>query len=492
MTELWKYIKRGALLRLHSLNPNVTTDSDMSAEMKTFWGTWLLKAVQPSLVHGQFAVKKPIPKNNGKTLEWRYLERLPKMLTPLVEGVTPNGQKLVFTNKLFTVLQYGGYVAGTDILAQSTWDPIIAATNEEIAKQAGLTLDTVIREAINIGTSVQYGAANKGARYLLTGSDDRNDTSGDYMTSDFVRQMATRLKVNLADRINGSYVAIIHPYLTEQLTRDPEWLNVKTYSDPSDIYDNEIGKLWGVRFVESTEAKVFHAEDLGASARELHISTTGYAAGTAAETALTIAETLTADEQAALVGRKVIINGNLYTVKSVPSATTIKLTEAVPGPKLSTGYTLTLSANAAAGATSLSVSSTPVASCVGAQIYTAAGDIYTITGYTSSTVTLDHGLVAGLSSSDTVTSVGIAPKAIIYPGEAGADGRDVYSCLFIGKEAYAVSELAGMGLEYIFKPVGAGDDPLNQRWTSGWKSALVAGILREDRIIRAECCVHES
>lgn len=483
---------KGKLLFLHDLNPNVTTDTDMSVEMKTFWGTWLLKAVQPMLVHGQFGVKKPLPKNNGKTIEWRYMERLPKALKPLVEGVTPEGLKLVFSNKLFNIQQYGSYVAGTDMLAQTTWDPIIAETNDEVAKQAGLTLDTVIREALNLGLSVQYGPKNKGARYLLTGDDDPSDTTGDYMTSDLVSQMATRLKVNLADRIDGSYVAIIHPYVTRALTRDPEWINVKTYSDPQDIYDNEVGKLWGVRFVESTEAKIFHAEDLSESARELTVNTTGIAAGTAAGATLTIAETLTSDEQDAMEDRKVIINGNLYTIESALSATTLKIKEAIPGNKLtSAAYTLTLSANAAIGATSLSVSGTPAATAIGTQIYTAAGDIYTITGISSSAVTIDHGLVAALASSDVVTSVGIAPGATIYPGEAGADGRDVYSCLFMGKEAYAVTELAGMGLEYIFKPQGAGDDPLNQRWTSGWKSALVAGILREERIIRAEVCVHE-
>lgn len=38
---------------------------------------------------------------------------------------------------------------------------------------------------------------------------------------------------------------------------DPKWVNVKTYSDPDGIYEGEIGRIEGVRFVETSEAKVF-------------------------------------------------------------------------------------------------------------------------------------------------------------------------------------------------------------------------------------------
>lgn len=34
-------------------------------------------------------------------------------------------------------------------------------------------------------------------------------------------------------------------------------MNVKTYSDPDGIYEGEIGRIEGVRFVETSEAKVF-------------------------------------------------------------------------------------------------------------------------------------------------------------------------------------------------------------------------------------------
>ena len=79
-------------------NTNVTTQTgegqDLSAEMKTYYSNYLIDNAKPELVHDQFAQKHPIPKNGGKTIEFRKYKALQKALTPLTEGVTPNGNKL--------------------------------------------------------------------------------------------------------------------------------------------------------------------------------------------------------------------------------------------------------------------------------------------------------------------------------------------------------------------------------------------------------------
>ena len=74
-----------------------------------------------------------------------------------------------------------------------------------------------------------------------------------------VRKAVRTLKVMNAPRINGGYVGIIHPDVPHDLMSDPLWVNVKTYSDPSGIYEGEIGKIEGVRFVETSEAKIWKA-----------------------------------------------------------------------------------------------------------------------------------------------------------------------------------------------------------------------------------------
>ena len=77
---------------------------------------------------------------------------------------------------------------------------------------------------------------------------------------------------------------------------------------------------------------------------------------------------------------------------------------------------------------------------------------------------------------------------MIYPGEGGAGGRDVYATLILGANAYGVTEITGGGLQHIVKQLGSAGtaDPLNQRATAGWKATKVAERLVEAYMIRIE------
>lgn len=394
-------------LQLHD-NTNVTADGSMTPEMKIYWDTELIDNAVPRLVHDQFGQKRPIPKNNGKTIEFRRVTPFPKALTPLTEGVTPTGRKMEFTALTAEVKQYGDYVEISDVLDLTAVDPVLSVATVQLGDQAGATLDTVTREVLNAGTSVIYGPANKSARYLLTGG---GESDNDYMSVRLVKQAARRLKVNLASKIDGYYVGIIHPDISFDLTDDPAWVDVKTYCEPEDMYEGEIGRLYGVRFVETTEAKIFHAEDLTAAARNLTVK-----AQVTSNATVTVNEAISADEAAALAGRKVIIGSVLAEIASAT-----------------------------------------------------AGE-------------------AGSASLTMKEAISADASAVIYPGEAGAGGRDVYSTIFLGANAYGVTEVEGGGLRHIVKPLGSGGtaDPLDQRSTAGWKGIKTAEILTDAFMVRVE------
>ena len=253
------------MLNLFDGNTNVTTDAGLSDEMKTYYSTYLIRLAEPLLVHDQFGQKHPIPKNGGKQIEFRKYDSLPKALTPLTEGVTPNGQKLTMDTITATVAQYGGYVELSDVLLLTAIDNNLMEATRLIADQASKTLDTVTREVLNGGTNVQYAEGQVSARNALVGG---QESGNHYLTVDCVRKAVRFLKVMNARRINGDFAGIIHPDVAYDLMSDPKWVNVKTYSDPSGIYEGEIGKIEGVRFVETSEAKVFTGE--GASGRDVY------------------------------------------------------------------------------------------------------------------------------------------------------------------------------------------------------------------------------
>lgn len=246
-------------LNLFAGNTNVTTDSGLSDEMKTYYSDYLIDLAEPELVHDQFGQKHPIPKNGGKTIEFRKYSSLPKMTTALTEGVTPNGQKLTVSTVEATVAQYGGFVELSDVLLLTAIDNNLVQATQLLASQAGRTLDTITREVLNGGTVVQR-VNNRGSRTAITSSDK--------LTVDDIKKAVRQLKVMNAPKIDGAYVAIIHPDCAYDLMNDNEWKYPHQYQDTKNIYEGEIGMIAGVRFVETTEAKVW--EGAGASSANVY------------------------------------------------------------------------------------------------------------------------------------------------------------------------------------------------------------------------------
>lgn len=244
-------------------NTNTTTQTgtgqEMSPQMKTFYDKVIIKNAVPNLVHDQFGQKKPIPKNSGKTIEFRRLNPFAKATTPLTEGVTPDGKKLDWATVTATVSQYGDYVTTSDMLDMTAIDNNITEAGRVLGDQAGISLDGVVREILNAGTNVQYGDGSKTSRSAIT------DT--DFMTVAAVKRAVTTLKRMNAKKINGDYVAIIHPDVAYDLMNDTKWEAVATYN-PKNLYAGEIGRLYGVRFVETSEAKIF--EKAGTSSIDVY------------------------------------------------------------------------------------------------------------------------------------------------------------------------------------------------------------------------------
>lgn len=235
----------------------VTTQDSLSAEMKTFYDMTLIDEASANLVHDQFGQKRPIPKGSGKTIEFRKFEPLAKATTPLTEGVTPSGKSLTVTAKTATVEQYGDYIVQSDVLELTSLDNTILEATKLLGKQAGATLDTVTRNILHTGTNVTYcpKVAADGTETAVESRSALDDTC--MLTVDVIQQVVAKLRAQNAPTIDGKYVAIIHPYVAYDIMRDPEWIDAHKYAQPTNLYAGEIGEISGVRFVQTTEAKIY-------------------------------------------------------------------------------------------------------------------------------------------------------------------------------------------------------------------------------------------
>lgn len=243
-------------LQLFANTVQTTLLGDLSPEMKTFYDMTLIDEASANLVHDQFGQKRPIPSGSGKTIEFRKFAPLDKATTPLTEGVTPDGKSLEVTAITAEVSQYGDYITMSDVLELTAIDNVIVEATKLLGKQAGLTLDTVTRDILQSGTNVMY--CPKIADGTETPVTSRAGVVKDcQLTVDMVMRAVAELRANNAPTINGKYVAIVHPYVAYDLMRDPEWVDAHKYAQPENLYAGEIGEIAGVRFVQTTEAKIY-------------------------------------------------------------------------------------------------------------------------------------------------------------------------------------------------------------------------------------------
>ncbi|MDP9474823.1 MAG: N4-gp56 family major capsid protein [Actinomycetota bacterium] len=240
----------------------VSTQGSLAPEFKTFYDRTLLERALPELVHLQFGQQRPIGPGQGKTIEFRRFSSLPVSTTPLTEGVTPAGNSLTVTAITASVNQYGDYLEGSDLLDLTAIDPILTETASLLGEQAGYSLDTIAKNALVGGTSVQY-ANGRTARTGLV--------AGDNLTVTEIRKAVRTLQKNKARPVDGgAYVALVSPSAVYDIQSDAAWRSASEYAGSQQIFSGEVGQLYGVRFVQTTETAVFAGAGGGTPPIDVH------------------------------------------------------------------------------------------------------------------------------------------------------------------------------------------------------------------------------
>lgn len=253
-------------IQLFADSVQTTGAAGLSAEMKTFYDMALIDEAQANLVHDQFGQKRPIPANGGKIIEFRKFAPLAKATTPLTEGVTPDGKQLSVSTVSAAVSQYGDYITQSDMLELTALDNTILESAKLLGRQAGATLDTVVRNVMHSGTNVMYAEKSTASGTEEVKKREALDKSCK-ITVELIQRAVAKLRAQNAPPINGKYVGIIHPYVAYDLMRDSEWIDAHKYAQPENLYEGEIGEIAGVRFVQTTEAKIYCGADLAADSR---------------------------------------------------------------------------------------------------------------------------------------------------------------------------------------------------------------------------------
>jgi N4-gp56 family major capsid protein len=247
--------------------PN-TTRTQIPKEVDAFYNRTLLERAIPLFVHTKWAQIRDIPRNAGtNVVRFRRYGNLSAATTPLTEGVTPVGSQLSQTTITATVAQYGDYITITDVLDYESADSTLMETAELLGDQAADTLDQLTRDIINAGTNVQY-ANSSGSREAITTTHLITSASGGAEIRMAIRTLKGNNTRKITSMINPStgynttpvnscFIGIVHPDTTYSLDTETAWTPVEKYSSQVGVMEGEVGKFKEVRFVETTNAKIF-------------------------------------------------------------------------------------------------------------------------------------------------------------------------------------------------------------------------------------------
>lgn len=245
---------------------NQSGTAQIPAAVAAFYDTNLLKRALPVLIHDKWGQKRNLPKGNSDTIKFRKWNALPTATTPLTEGVTPAGSQLSVTDITATVLQYGDFTILTDKVSMVTEDNVIKEATDVLGEQGGETVDEVQRDVLNAGTSVVYAGAT-----VTPTIDTRVEVASKISTADLdvaIKQLKGQKAKKFTETITGStkvgtvpvkaaYVGICHTDTSDTLEGLTGFKGYEEYAGQTLIDMNEIGAYRSIRFVETTQAKIF-------------------------------------------------------------------------------------------------------------------------------------------------------------------------------------------------------------------------------------------
>lgn len=206
------------------------------------------------------------------TLRYARYADLAVSTTTLTEGTAPTDDALTISSEFFTAAQYGATVAVSDLANIDSPHDLISIAAERIAYKAVRSMDTIVRDNIhaNVLTSAVYGATASAT--LTQNAANSAIAAAGVLSGSFVKQMVTRLKAaNVPQFADGTYRCIIHPAQEYDLVSDTSvngWIESRKYVDNTELLTGEIGQFAGVRFIVSSDAKVYATA--GASAGNVY------------------------------------------------------------------------------------------------------------------------------------------------------------------------------------------------------------------------------
>ncbi len=240
------------------------SNSQLSQAIQTIWSKEILFQAMPILRFEQFAVKKTeLGVAPGLRVNFLRYKNFAVDPTPLTEGVRMTTNALTAEQIAITVAEHGYAVAVSELLLNASFDDIMASASRLLGRHMAQYLDVQARDTLSAATSATFGYDRSGiSGGAFTNYDEGTVGSGIAaldgnfkLTTGAIKDSALVLASKNIPRIGETYVQFIHPKQSRDLRSNPEFIEVTKYAAPGNFMLGEIGRLYDVVFIETTQVK---------------------------------------------------------------------------------------------------------------------------------------------------------------------------------------------------------------------------------------------
>ena len=230
-------------------------------------------ATQPKFKFRQFTrMEKAIGKGKGDTVDFNKVSNIQTAGGTISEASRIPESNILIRRGTLVMEEYGNsipYTGKLDDLSEFSVDNMITrALRDDMAKVLDSAVATVFKEAdikyVATGASTQNWTVNGTA----------SGTATTNLSAFHVKEIVDAMKVGIFGSGNTgnpippydgeNYICIASVQALRGLKDDPDWEEVMKYADPERLLTGEVGRFYGVRFIETNYTTAL-AHDVGAS-----------------------------------------------------------------------------------------------------------------------------------------------------------------------------------------------------------------------------------
>jgi N4-gp56 family major capsid protein len=239
------------------------SNSSLNQAIQTIWSKEILFQAMPILRFEQFAVKKTeLGVAPGLRVNFLRYKNFAVDPSPLTEGVRMTTNALTAEQIAITVAEHGYAVAVSELLLNASFDDVMASASRLLGRHMAQYLDVQARNTLSAATSAVFGYDRTGVQGVNdwynegTVAAQISDLDGNYkLSTGAVKDAALTLAGKNIPRLGETYVQFVHPKQSRDIRSNPEFIEVTKYAAPGNFMLGEIGRLYDVVFIETTQVK---------------------------------------------------------------------------------------------------------------------------------------------------------------------------------------------------------------------------------------------